>query len=135
MVMKGGCLCGKISYRISGNIVGINYCHCKQCQKASGSAFATSAAVNIDEFKITTGKNYLKAYQSSEGKDRYFCSHCGSPIYSHRRHANTVYIRLGTLDDDPVKRPEVHIFTTEKAGWHKITDNITQLNEDEELWF
>ena len=133
--MKGSCLCGKIIYEITDNFLGINYCHCKECQKASGTAFATSAAVKTDYFKITSGETNLQAYQSSKDKNRYFCNHCGSPIYSYRKNADTVYVRLGTLDNDPVKRPEVHIFTKEKACWHEITDDITQLEEDEDLWF
>ncbi len=133
--MKGCCLCGKIRYEISGKILGINYCHCKECQKASGTAFATSAAINTDEFRIISGKDYLKSFQSSKDKHRYFCSQCGSPIYSHRNAASKLYIRLGTLDNDPVKRPEVHIYTKEKACWYEIRDGIPQLEKDEGLWF
>ena len=133
--MKGSCLCGKINYEITSEILGINYCHCRKCQKASGTAFATSAAVSANEFKIVSGQEYLNSFQSSEDKSRFFCRHCGSPIYSSRKNSSTLYIRLGTLNDDPIKRPEVHIFTNEKPCWHDITDNIPQLKEDEGLWF
>jgi len=133
--MKGSCLCRKICYEITGEILGINYCHCKKCQKASGSAFATSAAVNAKEFSIVSGQENLHSFQSSKDKNRYFCNNCGSPIYSHRKNASTLYIRLGTLNDDPIKRPQVHIFTNEKPCWHNITDQIPQLTKDEGLWF
>ncbi len=135
MSLRGSCLCTKIAYQISGDIIGINYCHCEKCRKASGSAFATSAAVNLKDFAIINGREYLKSYPSSTNKNRYFCNHCGSPIYSEFKNLSTIYIRLGTLDDDPVKRPEVHIHTGVKACWHDITDELPQLNEDEGLQF
>ena len=133
--MKGSCLCGNVIYRIDGEIIGINYCHCKKCQKASGSAFATSAAIKAEGFNLISGNEYLAYFESSKNKKRYFCQNCGSPIYSQRKAESTIYLRLGTLDDDPIKRPEVHLYTKEKACWHEITDGATKLKEDEGLWF
>lgn len=134
--MKGSCLCGEIRYELSGGILGINYCHCGQCRKASGSAFATTLAVATDKFVILQGANCLKAFESSPGKKRYFCANCGSPIYSQfEASRDTVYVRLGTLDEDPGIRPEVHIHVASKAPWYEINDDIPQLEEEEGLWF
>ncbi len=133
--MKGSCLCKSVIYEIRGAIQGINYCHCSQCRKASGSAFGTSAAVNKHALRILTGLDNLAWYESTPGKKRYFCRVCGSPLYSEREGAAQVYIRLGTLDDDPKVRPEVHIHVSSKANWYRITDNLLQLNAEEGLWF
>lgn len=133
--MKGSCLCGKVAYAIRGRIIGINYCHCSQCQKASGTAFGTSAAVARESFVMLKGHAQLGAFESSPGKNRYFCINCGSPIYSERQGATTLYVRLGTLDDDPVARPDVHIHVASKASWYEIKDEIPQLEEEEGLWF
>ena len=133
--MKGTCLCGNVVYEICGDIFGINYCHCLQCRKASGTAFATSAAVKQQHFKVAEGHEHLVAYESSPGKQRYFCRRCGSPIYSKRDDTTTIYIRLGTLDDDPVARPDVHIHVASKAPWFEIKDEIPQLDAEEGLWF
>ena len=133
--MKGSCLCTKVKYEVRGDIRGINYCHCTQCRKATGSAFGTSAAVSKDALHILSGQDHLCAYESSPGKKRVFCCACGSPLYSERDGDKQVYIRLGTLDDDPGVRPEVHIHVASKAGWHQITDDLPKLNEEEGLWF
>lgn len=133
--MKGSCLCGEVVYTIHSQILGINFCHCTQCRKASGSAFGTSAAVKREGFEISRGHEHLAAYESSPGKNRFFCKHCGSPLFSKREGAATLYVRLGTLDDDPIARPDVHIHVASKAPWYKINDEIPQLDEQEGLWF
>lgn len=133
--MKGSCLCKKVTYEIRGDIIGINYCHCRQCRKASGSAFGTSAAVSREALHILRGLDHLAAYESTAGKKRYFCRACGSPLYSARDGASRVYIRLGTLDSDPGVLPDVHIHVSSKASWYEITDNLPQLGEEEGLWF
>ena len=133
--LKGSCLCGQIRYEVHGAFIGINYCHCKQCRKASGSAFGTSAAVSREEFNILAGHAHLAAYQSTPGKKRYFCRNCGSPLYSHRQGAEVVYVRLGTLDDDPGARPDVHIHVASKASWYDVDDNLPKLDGEEGLWF
>ena len=133
--MKGTCLCGSVVYEIRGDILGINYCHCLQCRKASGTAFATSAAVKQQDFEVAEGHEHLAAYESSPGKRRYFCRRCGSPLYSKRDGTTTIYIRLGTLDDDPVATPDVHIHVASKAPWYEIKDEIPQLDAEEGLWF
>ena len=133
--MKGSCLCGNVAYVLLGDILGINYCHCVQCRKASGTAFATSAAVRQKNFQVVKGHEHLTGYESSPGKKRYFCGCCGSPIYSRREGASTIYIRVGTLDDEPIARPDVHIHVASKVPWYEIKDDLPQLDAEEGLWF
>ncbi len=134
--MKGSCLCGEIRYEIDGDIIGINYCHCVQCRKASGSAFATNAAVKTPDFHIAHGLDRLASIESSLGKKRYFCYGCGSPIYSQYDNAmDTVYVRIGTIDDDSGLSPDVHIHVASKAPWYEIRDDLPQLQEEEGLTF
>lgn len=134
--MKGSCLCGEVRYEITGDIVGINYCHCVQCRKASGTAFATNAAVATVDFSMTHGRQRLAYIESSPGKKRYFCSGCGSPIYSqYDDRMETVYVRIGTIDDDAGLRPDVHIYVASKAPWYEIRDDLPQLQAEEGLTF
>lgn len=132
--MRGSCLCGEIIYEIT-RIVGINYCHCRQCQKASGTAFATSAAVPREGFSIVEGEASLGAFESSPGKRRCFCKVCSSPLFSERQGSTMIYIRLGALDDIPSLTPEVHIHVSSKAPWYEIHDDLPQLQAEEGLWF
>ena len=132
---KGSCLCGAVVYEVRGEITGINYCHCRQCRKANGTAFATSAGVRRGDFAIVEGAGALKAYESTPGKTRNFCGNCGSPIYSDHEGSGTIYIRLGTLDDDPGRAPDVHIHVASKAPWFEFDDVLPRLQEEEGLWF
>ncbi len=123
----GGCLCGKVRFTISGDIHDIVYCHCSQCRKAQGSAFATNGNVASDNFTITSGKDELTAYQSSPGHTRFFCRVCGSPIMSSSSaRLDHVRVRLGTIEADIRERPIAHIFVTSKANWDEISGNIPQ---------
>lgn len=134
--MNGSCLCGDVRYTIDGEIAGINYCHCVQCRKASGTAFATNAAVTASNFRLSQGRERLAWVESTPGKKRYFCSGCGSPIYSQfDDRMETVYVRIGTIDDDADLKPDIHIYVASKAPWYEIRDELPQLQEEEGLTF
>lgn len=134
--MEGSCLCGGIRYTIRGEIAGINYCHCVQCRKASGTAFATNAAVATVDFHINRGLDRLASFESSPGKNRYFCSGCGSPIYSqYDDKPDVVYVRIGTIDDDTGLSPDIHIHVASKAPWYEIRDDLPQSQNEECLTF
>ena len=124
---KGGCLCGTVRFEIIGPIKNIVYCHCSQCRKAQGSAFATNGIVVATDFKITQGESNLTAYQSSEDQAKFFCKTCGSPIISKRLSSpDQVRVRLGTIESDIAERPMAHIFTTSKAHWETICGELPQ---------
>ncbi|MEN8167336.1 MAG: GFA family protein [Pseudomonadota bacterium] len=124
---KGGCLCGKVRFEITGAIENIIYCHCSQCRKAQGSAFATNGNVDLDKFKFTSGEDELTGYAATPGQTKYFCKHCGSPIISRNESSPTrVRVRLGTIESAITERPMAHIFVTSKANWEEIADDLPQ---------
>jgi hypothetical protein len=123
----GGCLCESVRFEIKGPIRNIVYCHCSQCRKAQGSAFATNGIVKATDFGIVSGANSLNGYESSPGQTKYFCRNCGSPILSKSEsRPGQVRVRLGTIDSEIVERPMAHIFATSKACWEEITDDLPQ---------
>jgi hypothetical protein len=124
---KGSCLCGAVKYEIRGNIGAAIYCHCSRCRKATATAFATNASVAAGDFFIIEGASALKAFESSPGVHRHFCSNCGSPVIS-RRDAmpDVVRLRLGTLDTPMLAPPTAHYFVASKAGWYEIHDDLPQ---------
>ena len=126
-MLEGGCLCGGVRFRVTGKLGPAGYCHCKQCQRASGSAFAANAPVRTKYFTLRSGAELVTEYESSPGKYRAFCGRCGSPIYSRRDSEPELRrLRLGTLDSDPERRPLVHVWVGSKAPWHEITDSLPQ---------
>ena len=121
----GGCLCGAIRYQIEGDLAPIQICHCEDCRKAQGSAFAANIPVSMDRFEVTNGEAQLRAYDSSPGKERVFCSVCGSPLFSRLLgRPGVVRIRAGTLDRGPDLDVGFHFFTASKAGWWPILDDL-----------
>jgi hypothetical protein len=127
-VLTGRCLCETVRFEISGELGPIVYCHCAQCRRATGTAFATNANVARTAHRFLTGTDAISEYESSPGKFRGFCSRCGSPLYSRTTtDPDALRIRLGTLDQDPGARPMVHVFTGSKAPWFEIIDGLPQL--------
>jgi hypothetical protein len=90
----------------------------------------TNIIVDADKFRITAGKQDLTAYESSPQKFRYFCSGCGSPIYSHGENTkHIVSVRSGTLKQDPGLRVAYHAFVASRAPWAEICDEQPQFAE------
>ncbi len=126
-LQTGACLCGAVAYEITGQLAGIQFCHCSQCRRASGAAFAANIPVRAEDFRVTAGADRLKAYSSSPGKERVFCGDCGSPIISRSAgDPGWVRVRAGTLGAPATTRPAFHFHVASKAGWFEITDNLPQ---------
>ena len=121
---QGGCLCGAVRFEIHGPIRNIVYCHCSQCRKVQGSAFATNGIVATADFHITQGKEALSCYTELPGQGKYFCHHCASPIMSkNEAYPGQVRVRLGTIESDITERPGAHIFVSSKAVWDVIPND------------
>ena len=126
-MFEGRCLCGGVRFRVTGKLGPAGFCHCKQCQRASGSAFAANAPVRTRYFEITSGAELVSEYESSPAKFRAFCRSCGSPLYSRTDTDPEIRrIRLGTLDSDPERRPLAHFWVGSKAPWYEIHDALPQ---------
>ncbi len=126
-MLRGSCLCGAVRFEIDAELGQIVCCHCSQCRKAQGGAFATNASVPAAAFRLVQGEDRLRAFESSPGKERVFCSVCGSPILSRRSsRPDAVRVRLGTLDSPVSARPSAHIFAGSKADWWEIRDELPQ---------
>jgi Uncharacterized conserved protein len=129
-MLKGSCLCGKVTYEIEGELGPGFFCHCQRCRKANGSVFAANARIDKSQFKLLSGADVLKGYLAPTGLVRKFCGECGSPIVSERNEPPMLAVRLGTLDtplsEVPVKG---HIFVNSKSEWLEIHDDLPQFPE------
>ena len=123
----GSCLCGAVRFEIDGELAPIQLCHCSQCRRASGSAFASNIPVDAANVRLLAGEAELRSFESSPGKERVFCGTCGSPIIS--RLANDpakVRVRAGLLSAPVSARPAFHFHTASKADWWPIEDGLRQ---------
>ncbi|MDX5405830.1 MAG: GFA family protein [Chromatiaceae bacterium] len=118
---QGACLCGAVEVEIHGPISSIIHCHCSLCRKSSGTAFATNGFVQRADFKLVKGEAELSQFAFKPGRLRYFCRHCGSPVYSsNAQDPSRVRLRLGILTTDIRERPMSHNFYSSKANWEDL---------------
>lgn len=115
--MKGSCLCGTVQYEVDSIDMPMAHCNCQTCRKAHAAAFNTTAGVLREHFRWTSGEAALTAFESSPGKQRYFCSRCGSHLMAEREDKPHVVLRMATLDEDPGMRPTQHIWTAHRVDW------------------
>ncbi|WP_337186912.1 GFA family protein [Phenylobacterium sp.] len=128
----GGCLCGGVRYEVDGPLAPVQFCHCGQCRKAQGSAFAANMPVASTAFRLLQGEALLREHRASPGKRRVFCGACGSPIFSQRDDTpGTKRLRVGTLDGDGADLTHgFHIQTGSKAAWWPIPDGLPAWPEE-----
>ena len=110
--MTGGCLCGQVRYSASADPAMVAVCHCKNCQKQTGTAF--SVLVGVPKAAVSVHGN-LKTFHdtgdSGQPVDRNFCPECGSPIFSDVAVLPDLrFIKAGTLDDTSWLDPKMHVY-------------------------
>lgn len=124
---RGSCLCGNITYEVRQELSDFGFCHCRSCQKASGSAFGANAGLERRNFSLADPGGMLREHESSPGKRRAFCANCGSPLFAYLTGTpDLVRIRLGSLDTPFSKRARAHTFVSEKASWEEIGGDLPQ---------
>jgi hypothetical protein len=124
----GGCLCGQVRYSATAEPTFVGVCHCKSCQKQTGSAFSVLVGLSKSALSV---RGELKAFRDVGGSgqpvDRYFCPECGSPIFTDAAAIPGIaFIKAGTLDDTSWLDPTLHIYCDSKEPWTPISEGSQQ---------
>ena len=119
MKIEGGCLCGKVRYSADAEPAFVGVCHCKNCQKALGTAFAVVVALPTPALSF---QGTLKSFddQGDSGKKLYrrFCPECGSSVADEAEAMpNITMVMAGTLDDPSWVKPNMEIFCDSAQPW------------------
>lgn len=118
---QGGCACGKVRYRLTAAPLIVHCCHCRDCQRLTGSAFVVN--LWIERRCVEPGDARLASTTVTAGSGRpheiFRCADCGTALWSkyHAAPGDTVLLRAGTLDHPEAMTPDVHIFTRSKLPW------------------
>jgi len=112
----GGCLCGTVRYRLSGDPIGGNICYCTQCRRQTGSPMAAFVTYPRARFELLSGK--LGSFRASTFATREFCPGCGSPLTWKRDGRDDMDVFLGTLDEpERMPKPPRQLWTQHRLPW------------------
>jgi hypothetical protein len=122
--LTGGCMCGTVRWELSEPPIGSGICHCKRCQRRTGSATSYSALALKANLRVVSGEDSLGSYAPEEGWHKYFCRECGSAVYTLNPEADDVVgMRMGGFDDDPGVSPAFHQYTAYAPAWAPVPDD------------
>lgn len=123
--MTGGCMCGGVRFEVSEPLVGALFCHCKRCQRRTGTGVSVTALTATGSHRIVAGTELVATWDPGDGGYiKAFCSRCGSQLHTvSADDPDRLAIRVGALDEDPGTRPGAHQFVTYAAPWAPVPDD------------
>lgn len=119
-ILDGGCACGAVRYRLLSAPMIVHCCHCRDCQRQTGSAFVINALIETDRTAVLTGAPEPVAVPTDSGRphDIHRCPACRTALWSdYGRRPALRFVRVGTLDDPAALPPDVHIYTRSRLPW------------------
>ena len=138
---EGGCTCRRIRYRLASRPLIVHCCHCRWCQRETGTAFALNALIESDRVELLSGKVDVVDTPSESGKGQRIarCPTCRIAVWSNYGGGGDAvrFIRVGTLDEPDGFPPDVHIYTRSKQPWVVLapaTPAVAEYYKASELW-
>lgn len=123
-MIQGSCLCGAIKYEAEPIHGKVYNCHCSQCRKSHGAAFATQALVKGDTLRFLKGEELIKEY-TGHGGVRAFCSNCGSRLMNYApKKSLYASFALSNIDSEYGGKPVAHANVDFRAPWHTPSEDI-----------
>jgi hypothetical protein len=123
--VTGGCLCGGVRFELTEPAKEASYCHCKRCQRRTGTAASANARIDGRTLRVVQGDELVKAWRHPDGGfEKLFCRECGGQLFSRNPDDPTqIGVRLGAFDGDPGVRPSSRKFVAYAAAWEPIPDD------------
>ena len=129
----GGCTCRHVRYRMTTKPLFVHCCHCRWCQRETGSAFALNALIEADRVQLLAGEVEVVDTPSASGKGQKIsrCPRCRVAVWSNYAGAGDRmrFVRVGTLDEPDRLPPEIHIFTASKQPWVVLPPGAAAVEE------
>lgn len=137
--MRGRCDCGEVAYELAEAPLFVHCCHCRWCQRETGSAFAMNAIIEADRFAVLKGAPEVIDTPSQSGRGQRIsrCPTCKVALWSTYSSPLFHFVRVGTLEDPDACPPSIHIFTESKQPWVLLpadTPAVPQYYDLKEYW-
>ena len=126
--LAGGCTCGAIRYQVTAMPLALYACHCTDCQRRTGSAFALNMPVQTKDYRIVRGEPKAWRSKSPSGgmTTTRFCGECGGRIHGERDgRPDITVLRAGTLDDTTWLRPAARMYMRSAQPWETMSGEAT----------
>ncbi len=130
--LDGGCACGAVRYRLTAPPMFVHCCHCRDCQRQTGSAFVINALIESDRIALLAGAPEPVRVPTDSGRrhDIYRCPRCRTALWSdYGGRPKLRFVRVGTLDDPAAVRPDVHIYVRSKLPWVALPEGARSFSE------
>ena len=131
--LEGGCDCRYVRYRMTTAPLFVHCCHCRWCQRETGSAFVLNAMIESDRVQLLGAEPEIVDTPSASGLGQKIdrCPRCCIAVWSHYGGAGPIvrFVRVGTLDEPDQLPPDIHIFTESKQRWVVIPNDMPAVPE------
>jgi hypothetical protein len=123
---EGRCSCGEIRYRLASEPLFVHCCHCRNCQRQTGSAFVVNVLIEAERVEVLSGEPKAVDVPRDDGSMQriYRCPECQIAVFSEYTRPEILFVRAGTLDDPSSVAPDVHIYTRSKLPWVELPDSV-----------
>ena len=139
--LEGRCTCGEVRYRLNDAPLIVHACHCTECQRLTGGAFAINALIERDRLELLAGEPVAVPVTGTSGQPQtiYRCPACDVALWSHYPGggAAIAFVRVGTLDEPTRLSPDIHIYTSTKLPWVELPAGVPAVAEfynPKEVW-
>lgn len=131
----GGCLCEAVRYEFDGEPQATVHCHCRHCQKVTGSGFTTVLVLEEKDFRLQQGADAIASFKIQSEADRWvareFCRHCGSALFTRSQlNPGAIFIKAGSLDDSSWVQPTASCWTSRARPWAPAPPGVAQFGEN-----
>jgi hypothetical protein len=137
---QGGCACGAVRYRLASAPMFVHCCHCRDCQRQTGSAFVLNALIEADRVILLSGNAEPVAVPTDSGLPHQIhrCPACKVAVWSiYGAGPKLRFVSVGTLDDPSAMPPDVHIYTRSKLPWVALPEGVPAFEayyDSRKLW-
>ena len=137
--MEGGCACAEVRYRLMSEPMFVHCCHCRNCQRQTGSAFVINLLIEAEHVELLAGEPLAVETPRDDGSSQriFRCPTCEVAIYSEYGRPEVLFVRAGTLDDPCSVEPDIHIYTRSKLPWVRLPEGALAVDayyDSSQVW-